>query len=134
MPRRATTRTAPARRTLAPAGSYSEIGECRKTPENASLPAWAHRRAVVRVRAKYSRRQPASGLLLGRGDEPFELLEPVENDPQFDRSFYCPRRERQKLTSITRRNDPLYNIASCVEWPRLTDTQVWMSLDVGDHN
>ena len=41
MPRRATTRTALARRTLAPAGSYGQIGECRKSPENALFPAWA---------------------------------------------------------------------------------------------
>src|SRR4029453_1311550 len=41
MPQRAITRTALIRRTLAPAGSYSQIGECRKSRENASFPAWA---------------------------------------------------------------------------------------------
>jgi hypothetical protein len=35
MPQRATTRTALIRRTLAPAGSYSQIGERRKSQENA---------------------------------------------------------------------------------------------------
>src|SRR6185436_11196671 len=29
------------RRTLAPAGSYSQIGKCRKSRENASFQAWA---------------------------------------------------------------------------------------------
>ena len=40
-PRRATTGTALTRRTLAPAGSYSQIGKCRKSRENASFQAWA---------------------------------------------------------------------------------------------
>src|SRR4030095_15813685 len=41
MPQRATTRTALIRRTLAPAESYSQIGKCRKSRENASFQAWA---------------------------------------------------------------------------------------------
>src|SRR4249920_574001 len=66
------------------------------------------------------------------GSEPFELLKPIENDPQLDRPFHGPWREHQKPTSVRRRHDPTRKTASLVERPRLTDPKHWLRLHVHD--
>lgn len=67
------------------------------------------------------------------GGEPLELLEPIEDDAQLDRPFHCSWREGQK-PSVRRKHDPMPNITSLVERPRLTHAQVRMGPDVGDHH
>src|SRR6478752_8015689 len=64
--------------------------------------------------------------------EPFELLEPIENDSQLDRPFHGPWREHQKPTSVRRRHDPTLKTAWLVERPHLTDPEHWLRLHVHD--